>query len=56
MPTGGAEVVPGHLRAGLDLAEHLERLGDHLGADPVTWDHREPHPPPPPVLWGQALI
>jgi hypothetical protein len=44
MPTGGTEVVSGGLSRWHDFTEHLERLGDHLGSDPITWDHSEPHP------------
>src|SRR5690606_21165963 len=47
VPSCGAQVVVGDLGARCDFRQHLEGLCHDLGTDPVTGDHREPHPIPP---------
>ena len=43
LPAGGTQVVGGGLDVGGDLAEDLEALGHHLGADAVSRDHCQAH-------------
>ena len=43
VPARGAQVVRRRLDAGHHLAQDLEALRHHLGADAVAGDHREPH-------------
>src|SRR5699024_10606889 len=44
MPARRTEVIVGDIDVTDHLVEDLERLRDHFRADPVTRDHRQPHP------------
>jgi len=43
LPAHRPEVVVGGLDIGGDLAQDLQSLGHHLGADPVSSDHCQAH-------------